>query len=70
MEVLSEGMSESVQLGVVKADDKMYFKANKRNSKLQTILNSKLQTILNSKLQTILINQDGVLKETQGCEVQ
>ena len=32
-------MSAAVQLGVVKADDKMYFKANKRNINLQTILN-------------------------------
>ena len=41
MEVHIEGMSESVQLGVVKAnaDDKMYFKATKSNKQLQRILN-------------------------------
>ena len=41
MEVLSEGLSESVQLGVTKAnaDDKMYFKAQKNNKELRKILN-------------------------------
>ena len=39
MEVSIAGMKESVQIGVVKADDKVYFKATKGNKQLQRILN-------------------------------
>jgi hypothetical protein len=42
MEVNIAGMSESVQLGVVKADDRVYFKATKSNKQLQRILNKSI----------------------------
>lgn len=42
MEVKITGMSESVQLGVVKAEGKMYFKATKNNRQLQHILNKSI----------------------------
>ena len=41
-EVNIVGMNESVQLGVVKADDKVYFKATKSNQQLQGILNKSI----------------------------
>ena len=41
-EVTILGMDESVQLGVVKADDKVYFKATKSNRPLQAILNKSI----------------------------
>lgn len=42
MEVKCALMSESVQLGVVKAEGKMYFKATKNNRQLQHILNKSI----------------------------
>jgi hypothetical protein len=44
MDVHIEGMDESVQLGVVKAnaDNKMYFRATKRNKQLQRILDKSM----------------------------
>ena len=44
MEVRIVGMSESVQLGVAKAndDDKFYFKATKRNWQLRSLLNKSI----------------------------
>ena len=44
MEVRIVGMSESVQLGVAKAndDDKIYFKATKRNWQLRSLLNKSI----------------------------
>ncbi len=41
-EVNIVGMGESVQLGVVKVDDKVYFKATKSNLQLQGILNKSI----------------------------
>lgn len=42
MQVSIAGMSESVQLGVVKTDDKVYFKATKNNKQLQQVLNKSI----------------------------
>lgn len=41
-EVNIVGMDESGQLGVVKADNKVYFKATKRNHQLHSILNKSI----------------------------
>ena len=42
MEVNIAGMSESEQLGVVKADGKMYFKATKTNKQFRRIINKSI----------------------------
>ena len=42
MEVNIVGMDESVQLGMVKAENKVYFKATKSNQQLQGILNKSI----------------------------